>query len=67
MKLKEKIEIELSIAKKMYKSFQDEIKALNERPANISDKSTMLETYYELVREYDKKIKFLEDLLNYEE
>ena len=51
----------------MYKSFQDEIKALNEQKAIIRDKSTMLETYYELVREYDKKIKFLEDLLNYEE
>lgn len=63
MKLREKVEIELSISRKMWLAFKSEI----DRKLKEDSKDKTLDTYYECLRDYEKQIRFLEELLKCED
>lgn len=69
MKLREKIEIDLRINKKMVLNIEKEILTL--QGLNLKDKtlenSVMINGYYKMKEKYTDQVKYLENLLKYYE
>lgn len=64
MTIRRKVEIEKEIAEGCLKQCNDEIERI--KNSHLEDKNELLDLYYTLKTRYIEKIKFLEDLLNYE-